>query len=919
MHRIYQNFFLITVLFLSAKHSIAQDDSTKITSSNISDTIPVSVNPALLEILNSRTPKTYIIAGINVTGSRAYDRNLIISISGMAVGDKVQLPGSDLFAKAITKLWKQSLVSDVKINLTGLQDNNLFVEIEMTERPRLLDFTFTGVKKGEKDDLEKKVALSKDRVLTENMKLSAVEAIRKFYYDKGFRKVEIEMEEKVVSGVSNAVSLTFKIKKGNKVRINSINFTGNETVTDQKLKKQMKGTKEMTRLTLFPEKVISPYGDTTKPLTFKQYLNSVSFLSPTRTAAYIDPYFRPKFFSGSKFSETKYTEDKVKVVDYYNSQGFRDAAMVADTQFYNGKGNMNIEMKMSEGRKYYFGNITWKGNTKYSDSVLNIFLGINKGDIYNIELLNKRLGRQLSAEGGDIGSLYQDDGYLFFRLDPVETAVYNDTIDFEIRMTEGPQATYGHITVTGNDKTKDYVILRELRTVPFEKFSRADIIRTQRELSQLGFFNPEKINPNIIPNSDNGTVDINWQVEEKSSDQLELSAGFGGGIGLTGTLGVTFNNFSLNNIGNKSSWDPLPSGGGQKLSLRVQSNGKAYRSYNFSFTEPWLGGKKRNSFSVNYFNTKYANAYDNFGSYCKSCGDTSYVKTVGFGVSLGKQLKWPDDYFNLIYSLNVQQYKLKNYSNIFRGLSNGNSTNISLRITLLRNSAGPNPIFPTSGSNFMASGQFTLPYSLIGITDGSINEYKLPEFHKWRFTGEWYTPIGKARGAEKNKQFILKVAAKYGFIGKYNSKLDVSPFERFQLGDAGLSNTTALLGYDIISHRGYPVYSNSNPQINPDGVTPAEYFTIFNKYTAELRYPFSTSASSTIYGLAFFEAANGWYKFKDYNPFKLRRSAGVGLRFFLPMFGLLGFDYGIGLDRYNQTSGIKGAAKFTFMLGQEAE
>ena len=551
--------------------------------------------------------------------------------------------------------------------------------------------------------------------------------------------------------------------------------------------------------------------------------------------------------------------------------------------------------------------------------VLNIFLGINKGDIYNIELLNKRLGKQLSAEGGDIGSLYQDDGYLFFRLDPVETAVYNDTIDFEIRMTEGPQATYGHITVTGNDKTKDYVILRELRTVPGEKFSRADIIRTQRELSQLGFFNPEKINPNIIPNSDNGTVDINWQVEEKSSDQLELSAGFGGGIGLTGTLGVTFNNFSLNNIGNKSSWDPLPSGGGQKLSLRVQSNGKAYRSYNFSFTEPWLGGKKRNSFSVNYFNTKYANAYDNFGGYCKSCGDTSYVKTVGFGVSLGKQLKWPDDYFNLIYSLNVQQYKLKNYSNIFRGLSNGNSTNISLRITLLRNSAGPNPIFPTSGSNFMASGQFTLPYSLLGITDGSVNQYKLPEFHKWRFTGEWYTPIGRARGAEKNKQFILKIAAKYGFIGKYNSKLEVSPFERFQLGDAGLSNTTALLGYDIISHRGYPVYSNSNPKINPDGVTPAEYFTIFNKYTAELRYPFSTSASSTIYGLAFFEAANGWYKFKDYNPFKLRRSAGVGLRFFLPMFGLLGFDYGIGLDRYNQTSGIKGAAKFTFMLGQEAE
>ena len=646
----------------------------------------------------------------------------------------------------------------------------------------------------------------------------------------------------------------------------------------------------------------------------------MGFLSVSKTKDLIDPYFRFKLFSGAKFNETKYGEDKEKILEYYNSQGFRDAILVADTQMMNSKGNLDIDMKVEEGRKYYFGNMTWRGNTKYSDSILNLLLGINKGDIYNLELLNKRLGKQLSAEGGDISSLYQDDGYLFFRLDPVETAVYNDTIDFEIRMAEGPQATYGKITVTGNDKTKDYVILRELRTIPGEKFSRSDIIRTQRELSQLGYFNPEKINPNVVPNSDNGTVDINWEVEEKSSDQLELSAGFGGGIGLTGTLGVTFNNFSIKNITSKSTWDPLPSGDGQRLSLRVQSNGRAYRSYNFSFTEPWLGGKKRNSFSINYFNTKFANAVDrNTGGYCKSCGDTSYVKTVGFGISLGKQLKWPDDYFNLVYSLSFQQYKLKNYDQIFSGLSNGNSTNISLKLALIRNSAGPNPIFPTSGSNFTLSGQFTLPYSLMGITSGTENQYKLPEFHKWRFSGDWYTPIGRARGAEKNKQFILRAAAKFGFIGKYNRNLEVSPFERFQVGDAGLSNTQALLGYDIIAHRGYPVYSNSDPKVNPDGITPREYFTIFNKYTVELRYPFSTSASSTIYGLAFFEAANGWYKFKDYNPFKLRRSVGVGMRFFLPMFGLLGFDYGIGIDRYNQNSGIKGAAKFTFMLGQEAE
>ncbi|HQY12417.1 MAG TPA: POTRA domain-containing protein, partial [Ferruginibacter sp.] len=572
-----------------------------------------------------------------------------------------------------------------------------------------------------------------------------------------------------------------------------------------------------------------------------------------------------------------------------------------------------------EGRKYYFGNIVWRGNTKYGDSLLNALLGIQKGDIYNLELLNKRLGKQLSAEGADIGSLYMDDGYLFFRVDPVETAVYNDTIDFEIRMTEGPQATYGNITISGNKKTKDYVIRRELRTVPGEKFSRSDIIRTQRELGQLGFIDAEKINPNVVPNAENGTVDINWGIEEKSGDQLELSAGFGGGIGLTGTLGVSFNNFSIKNITKRSTWDPLPSGDGQKLTARIQSNGKAFRSYNFSFTEPWLGGKKRNSFTIAYSNTKYANAYDQFGSYCRKCGDTSYIKTSSFSIGLGKQLKWPDDYFNLIYSLNVQRYKLRNYSNIFQGISNGTSTNISLKVALVRNSAGPNPIFPTSGSNFLLSGQFTLPYSLMGITSASDNSYRLPEFHKWRMNGEWYVPIGMARGEEKNKQFILKVAAKYGFIGRYNKDISISPFERFQLGDAGLSNNFALLGYDIIAHRGYPVYDKSDPRVNPDGITPSQFFTIFNKYTVELRYPFSTSAGSTIYGLAFFEAANGWYSFKDYNPFKLRRSAGLGLRFFLPMFGLLGFDYGIGFDRYNQTSGFKGAAKFTFMLGQEPE
>ena len=910
MPKLYRIFFFLALVFL-AKNTSAQigNDTT-------------SVNVELENIFNAKTPQQYTIAAIKVTGTQSFDANLIVSISGLAIGDKVMIPGTDAFSKAINNLWKQNLISNVEIYFTRLIGKNLYVEISITERPRLSNYKFVGVKKSEADDLVAKTGLVKGRVVTENMKRSAEENIRKFFVDKGYRNINVLTVEKKDTSISNAVLLTFVVDKKNKVKINEIVFGGNENVPDAKLKKQMKGTKEMSRFTLHPAKVTNPF-DSSKngSITFKEYLNENGYLSPSKTKDLLDPYFRFKLAS-AKFNDKKYAEDKNKILDYYNSLGYRDAVIVKDDTITDSKGNLNLAIKVSEGHKYVFGNITWRGNTKYSDSLLTVLLGIQKGETYNVETLNKRLGKQASQEGGDISSLYMDDGYLFFRIDPVETAVYNDTIDHEIRIVEGPQATIGNVTISGNDKTKEYVIRRELRTIPGEKFSRADIIRTQRELSQLGFFNPEKINPGVVPNADNGTVDINWGLEEKSSDQLELSAGFGGGIGLTGTLGVTFNNFSINNIFKKSAWSPLPTGDGQKLSLRVQSNGKAFRSYNFSFTEPWLGGKRRNSFTVSYYNTKYANAVDPYtGYYNRSFADSSYIKTTGFGISLGKQLKWPDDYFSIVYALNFQQYKLKNY-NIFPGLTNGNSSNVSFKVTLARSSAGPNPIFPTSGSNFALSLQFTPPYSLfrdLSLYNDPAQKYKYVEFHKERFNAEWYVPIGKAHGEEKNKQFILKAAAKFGFLGRYNSKIDLSPFERFQLGDAGLSNNFALLGYDIIAHRGYPVYDNSDPKINPDQSSAREFFPIFNKYALELRYPFTTSASSTIYGLAFFEAANGWYKFKDYNPFKLRRSVGVGMRFFLPMFGLLGFDYGIGLDRIKSGEPFKSAAKFTFMLGQEPE
>jgi outer membrane protein insertion porin family len=423
-----------------------------------------------------------------------------------------------------------------------------------------------------------------------------------------------------------------------------------------------------------------------------------------------------------------------------------------------------------------------------------------------------------------------------------------------------------------------------------------------------------------VPDQSDGTVDVNWELEEKSSDQLELSAGWGGGIGLTGTLGVTFNNFSIRNIFNKKAWDPLPQGDGQKLSLRYQSNGRAYNSYNFSFTEPWLGGKKRNSFTVAFYHSKYSNAYDyTTGQFDKARSDTNYLKTSGVSISLGKQLKWPDDYFNLVYSLNFTDYNMRNYP-IFAGMNTGRSTTVSLKIALSRSSVF-DPTFPKSGSSFTASVQATPPYSFLNpnlVT--SSNPYKNPEYHKWRFDAEWYVPLGKPAGADKNRQFVLKLAAKYGFMGRYNRKLDYSPFERFQVGGDGLTNSYGLLGYDIIALRGYPVFDYSDPSVNnSDQTSASRFFTIFNKYSMELRYPLVTNPSSTIYALTFFDAANGWYSFKDYNPFKLRRSVGVGMRFFLPMFGLLGFDYGVGLDRITPGGGLKNASKFTFMLGYEPQ
>ena len=882
---------------------------------------PTSLDPKLIDFRDARVPKEYTIAQVNITGIKHLDTSIIYSIANLQVGDKFMHPGEDIFAKSIASLWRQKFFANVQVYVTKVDDNKVWIEINVQERPRLGNFKFVGIKKSDEEDIQAKINLAKQTIITENTRRDIIEKTTKFYTDKGYRNVTVRIEERPDSVFVNSNAMTIYIDKGQKVHINEIGFYGNDNVDIQRLKKQMKGTKEMIKITLHSDEglIPGPFGSV-KKLSFSKYIKDWGFLSVSKTKELLDPWLRIKF-SGSKLDTKKFDEDKEKILDYYNSIGFRDAQIMDTATYSTRKGNLNIDVKVDEGRKYYFGNITWKGNSKYSDSLLNVLLGISKGDIYNINILNKRLGKEANQEGGDISGLYMDDGYLFFRVEPVETAVYNDTIDHEIRITEGPQARIKNVTIAGNEKTKDYVIRRELRTIPGELFSRSDLIRSQRELGNLQYFNQEKIEPGVVPNADDGTVDINWKLEEKSSDQLELSAGWGGGVGLTGTLGVTFNNFSIRNITKRSSWDPLPTGDGQKLSLRVQSNGRAYRSYSFSFTEPWLGGKKRNSLTVGINNSKYSNAFDPYtGQIDRARSDTNYLKTTGLSVALGKQLKWPDDYFSLVYTINLTQYKLRNYPIFDPNFKNGTSNNISFKITLQRSSVF-DPIFPKSGSNFTGSVQLTPPYSLFKKNaDNPNSQYENPEYHKWKFNAEWYVPIGKPLGAEKNRQFVLKVAAKYGFMGRYNKDLGFSPFERFQLGDAGLTNNFGLLGYDIVAHRGYPVYQSSDPTVNPDQQNASQFFTIFNKYTLEMRFPLVTNPSSTIYALTFFEAANGWYNYKDYNPFRLRRSVGVGMRFFLPMFGLLGFDYGVGLDRITPgQSGLKGSSRFTFMLGYEPE
>lgn len=848
------------------------------------------------------TPSAYEIGGIKVIGQQSTSEAVIIARSGLKVGQSISIPGEAISA-SIKKLWASGMFSDIKISLEKKPFGNIiFLLFEVKERPRLAGYKITGINKSEHDKLKEKLRINVNDPFTSFDESIVKNTIRKYYVEKGYLKANSTIILKPDSSNSQKIWLTIEVSKGQKVRIQSIDFEGNEHVPGHNLRAAMKETKERSKLDLSEQQ-------TAKDSVKRTVDDILSNLSYSALKEYLDQKVAVRIFSSSKFKEAEYKADKKLIIDYYNSLGYRDAMIVSDSVYYDEEGNLRILVKVDEGSRYYFRNIEWEGNTKYSSEILSSIINIRRGDLYNQQRLNEKLF--FDPNGADVSSLYMDDGYLFFNVTPNEVLVENDSIDIRIRVYEGPQAIINKILIKGNTKTNEHVIRRELRTIPGNKFSRTDLIRTQREIAALGYFDPEQIGINPIPHPENGTVDIEYTVVEKPSDQIELSAGWGGAVGgIYGSAGIVFNNFSLRNIFNGSSYKPLPSGDGQKISFRAQSSGKYLQSYTFSFTEPWLGGKKPNA-----LNTSFNHTYYNTNGLNRTDEDASYIISRGGTIGLGKRLKWPDNYFYLTSSLNYQNYKLKNYQNFL--ISDGQGNNFYLKETLSRVSTDQQ-LYPSSGSNISLSVQLTPPYSLLGMDRTGLaddEKYKWIEYHKWRFNAEWFTTLAGSDQPGK-RRLVLKAGAKIGLVGFYDRSLGVTPFERFRVGGDGLSGGFTLYGYDIISLRG--TEEAFVPVGGDAGVLDAP---IFNKFTVELRYPISLSQTSTIYALAFLEGGNSYAGIDNYNPFNLRRSAGIGLRLFLPMFGLLGFDYGINFEEAGKKpfGDILGGGAFHFKLGFEPE
>ncbi|MFY0650626.1 MAG: BamA/TamA family outer membrane protein [Cyclobacteriaceae bacterium] len=854
--------------------------------------------------LSYSNPQEFEIAEIEVEGSEFLDSNALISISGLKVGDKIKIPGDNI-TSAIKKLWKQGLIGDIKIYASKVEDGEVYLTISLSERPRLSKFKFSGITKSQESELREKINLIRGRVMTDAIIKNAELTVKKYFAEKGYLNTEVDITYVKDTVLNNNVVLDVGVDKKNKVKVHDINFYGDNNFSQARLKKKLKNTGERVRFKL-PSALISKgiqflkRGDHKKPI-----FDSTALVSNKGFKRFLNDNVKVNFFKSSKFVRAKFEEDKASLISFYNSKGYRDAEIVSDTSYRYDEKSVDIDFKVNPGIKYYFRDITWQGNYVYEDEDLGRILGIERGDVYDRELMDKKL--QFNPNGVDVSSQYMDFGYLFSSITPVEVKIEGDSIDIEMRVFEGAKAKINKVYVTGNDRTNDHVIMREIRTLPGQYFSRAELIRTQRELSQLGYFDPEQVSPNPQPNPADETVDIEWSLVERPSDQIELSGGWGGTFGFVGTLGLVFNNFSIRNIPNFDKWRPLPVGDGQKLSLRFQANGKQFQSYSASFSEPWLGGKKPNSFGVSFnYSLQRSFGFTNF--YQFDTGDLrGSMKVFGVTVSLGRRVKWPDDYFTVSNSFSYINYDLFRFGGSL-GFENGSgfANNFTFNTTISRNSID-SPMFPRGGSSVSLNIALTPPYSLFRDLDynsASNNvKYRWVEYHKWMFDAKYYLKlIGN---------LVLESRGHIGVIGQYSSKAGIGPFERFQLGGDGLTGTNFLLGNEVIGLRGY-----QNNSITPrDLENNINGGTIFNKYVMELRYPVSLNPSATIYVLGFAEAGNNWNQFADFNPNVLKKSMGFGARIFMPAFGLLGLDWGYGFDD-DPSTGQRSGAQFHFSIGQ---
>ena len=854
----------------------------------------VIVNP---DISYAGTPRQLEIGGLAVKGVEGYEDYVLTGLSGLSVGQSISLPGSEI-TEAVKRYWKHGLFSKVAITADSIVGEKVYLCIHLATRPRVSTINYNGLKKTEREDMESKLGIMKGNQITPNMIDRAKILAKKYFDDKGYKNAEIEIVQRDDVTGKNQVILDVNIDKKAKMKVRQIIFDGNEQLTDSKIK-----------------------GSLIKKGAFGK-INEAGKLS--------------NIFKSKKYTPERYDEAKKALIDKYNELGYRDAAILEDSVWTVDDSHVNVYVKLDEGQKYYLRNITWVGNTVVTSDYLSAVLGMKKGDVYN----QKHMKKRLSEDDDAVGNYYWNNGYLFYQLDPVEVNIVGDSIDLEMRIQEGTQAHISHVHICGNDRLYEEVVRRELRTKPGDLFSKDALQRSARDIASMGFFDPEKVNPDIKPNYDDGTVDINWELEQKSNDQLEFSLGWGQ-TGIIGRVGIKLNNFSMRNLfgKNKMHRGIMPIGDGEQLSLSLQSNGSYYSSISGGYSTGWFGGKRPNSFSLSAFYSKqsdisstyrnsawmnnYYNYLGGYGSYnygtydyASMMDDSKYIKLFGASLGWGKRLRWPDDYFQLSMQLSYTRYMLRDWSYFI--ISNGNCNNINLGITLSRTSTD-NQLFPRRGSEFIASVTLTPPWSAFDNKNyGALataetynsdpdqynkelqDKYRWIEYHKWKFKSRTYTSLTNGQ-----KCFVLMTRVELGLLGAYN-KDKKSPFETFYVGGDGMSGYSSGYAEETIGLRGY-----ENGSLTPYRAEGYAY----DRFTLELRYPFLLG-NTTIYGLGFLEGGNAWSEAKNFNPFDLKRSAGIGVRIFLPMVGLMGIDWAYGFDKAYPGSS-KGGSQFHFILGQE--